>query len=195
MSSGITVAIPSIPPRAKMLTRALESVAAQRHPADAVSIAYDVDREGAARTRDRAVAAVLTPWTAFLDDDDEFYSTHLQALRMHQETTGADLVYPWFNVIGGTDPFPHWEGVPFEPDPLRQVPITYLIRTDLLREVGGFTGWHDDDTVDEWGNRAGEDYYLMGKLVAAGAKIVHLPQRTWIWHHDSHNTSGRADRW
>jgi hypothetical protein len=28
-----------------------------------------------------------------------------------------------------------------------------------------------------------------------GAKIVHLPEQTWIWRHHSGNTSGREDRW
>lgn len=199
MTFPVSVAVPSIPSRALLLMRALDSVCAQHLPATAIHVAMDHDRLGAAATRDRALAAVDTEWVAFLDDDDEMYPTHLRALAMHQETTGADLVYPWFDVAGGTDPFPHWRGVPWDGANPHQVPVTFLARTAAIRDAGGFSyGWDpsqgEDPGTDPEGNRAGEDWRLMLRLVAAGAVIVHLNQRTWRWHHHDTNTSGLPSR-
>lgn len=196
----ITVAIPSIAPRTKLLTRAMDSITTQRFPAVAVSIAFDTERQGAASTRDRALAGVRTQWVAFLDDDDELNPEHLQALMMHAESTDADLVYPWFDVVGGTDPFPYLEGVAWNNQEPHQVPVTFLARAAAIRDVGGFTyDWDasqgEDPGVDATGNRAGEDYRLILRLAREGAKIEHLNQRTWKWHHDSGNTSGLASRW
>ena len=43
---------------------------------------------------------------------------------------------------------------------------------------------------------AGGAMYLAGTLeLNRRGKIVHAPMRTWLWHHDSKNTSGRPDRW
>lgn len=72
MKPAITVAIPTIPPRRALLRRALRSVQDQTMPAAAISVAVDLDRQGAWVTRQRALNAVQTPWVAFLDDDDEF---------------------------------------------------------------------------------------------------------------------------
>lgn len=196
----ITVAIPGIPPRSWMLARALTSVANQMASPAAISVAIDVNREGAPFTRDRALAAVNTGWVAFLDDDDLLFPQHLSACMMHAEATGADLVYPWFDVLHGTDPFPQFFGTPWDNDHPHQVPVTFLARTDLIRDVGGFShgfdpGMGSDPGVDIQGNRAGEDYQLILRVVASGARIVHLPQRTWQWDHHGGNTSGLPSRW
>lgn len=143
---------------------------------------------------------VNTEYTALLDDDDTLKPEHLSALMMHAETTGADVVYGWFDVVGGTDPFPQWEGLPWDDDRPHQVPITMLARTDLLRDLGGWSyAWDpsqgEDPGVDADGNRAGEDYRLILRAVAAGAKIAHLNQRTWQWFHHGKNTAGLPSRW
>ena len=52
---AITVSIASIPPRgATLLPRAIASVGAQWRSAAAISVAVDVDREGAPPTKQRA---------------------------------------------------------------------------------------------------------------------------------------------
>jgi glycosyltransferase involved in cell wall biosynthesis len=197
MKPGITVVIPSIPPRQKMLTRALRSVSAQRRKADVVVTQIDNDKVGAALNRDRGLAQVETEWVAFLDDDDELYSHHLEFLYDHAIETDADLVYPWFDVgSGGTDPFPQFEGRPWSNENPHQIPITFLVKTEVAKEIGGFSGgWNDTGATDDLGNRAGEDWHFTMKLVEAGHKIVHLNERTWIWHHHASNTSGLPSRW
>ncbi len=50
-----------------------------------------------------------TEWVAFLDDDDYFYPQHLEALANAAQDTGADMVYPWYDVDGGTDDAIDWD--------------------------------------------------------------------------------------
>lgn len=183
----ITVAIPSIPPRQVLLHRALKSVSAQTHPVDGVSIAYDIGKEGAGPTRNRALEGVKTEWTCFIDDDDEMNPEHVEKILRCAIENNADVVYPWFDVIGGVDPFPGHFGKPWDPDNPRIFPITVIGRTELLQQAT-FPRPHDG----EW---AGDDYPFWLEVQALGGKIVHLPERTWKWHHHSRNTSGLPNRW
>lgn len=184
MYPGITVVTPSIPSRALMLSRALRSVALQTLPPAAVSIAVDVNREGAPATRQRALDAVRTEWVAFLDDDDVFKPIHLQHLMEHAIDTGADFVYSWFEVPGGTDPFPetHFTN-PFNPDDPIETTVTTLVRTGLAQSVGF-------KALDRGEINTGEDRYFTLGCMEAGARISHLVERTWFWFHHSGNTSG-----
>lgn len=193
MTPGITVAIPSIPPRTLQLRRAVASVLDQILPASALSIALDHHREGAAATRQRALGGVRTEWVAFLDDDDEFLPQHLQRCLEHATETDADYVFPWFTIPQqpGWDPLNGF-GHPFDPASPRQTTITTLVRTELAQSVG-FLHPPEGDLVG--GNVWGEDYQFTVGCVRAGAKIVPLHERTWLWHHHGHNTSGRPDRW
>lgn len=189
---GVTAVIPSIPPRAGThLHRALDSVLQQDRPVDAISVRIDHERVGAARNRTRAASGVNTRWMAFLDDDDEWNTDHIRLLMEHAEATGADLVYPWFTVPEGWDPWPEREGQPFDEALLRHqnyIPITVLVRSELVWEVGGFTPkGPPENPCDDWGTWA--------KMIEAGASFSHLNRRTWIWHWHGQNTSGRGDRW
>lgn len=193
MRPGVTAVIPSIPPRAAdgKLGRALASVLAQTRPVDGISVSVDHRRRGSAANRTRALSGVGTHWAALLDDDDEWNPDHVSRLMCHAELTGADVVYPWFNVSGGFDPWPVREGAPFDEGVLRQynyIPITVLVRTELLWDAGGFTAKGPaDNPCDDWGT--------WDRLIGAGAKFSHLPHRTWTWHWHPGNTSGRTDRW
>jgi glycosyltransferase involved in cell wall biosynthesis len=194
MRPGVTAVIPSIPPRVgKQLHRAVDSVLQQERPVDAISISIDHHRRGSAANRSRALSGVGTEWTALLDDDDEWQPDHIRLLMEHAEQTGADLVYPWFTVPEGWDPWPEREGQPFDEVLLRTmnyIPITVLVRTDLLWSAGGFTvkdPTNLDSLCDDWGT--------WEKLLASGAKFSHLNRRTWIWHWHGGNTSGRSTAW
>jgi glycosyltransferase involved in cell wall biosynthesis len=188
VTSDISVIIPTVTPRRELLARALASVGRQTLQPDTVHISDDVDRIGGARNRQRALDRVTTYLTAPLDDDDEFLPHHLEVLADEMERTGADLIFGWFHVIGGTDPFPWAEGKPWDDQEPHQVPVTWLAETEVIRSVGGFAGEWDvtqaeDPGIDAAGNRAGEDYRLILRLINAGAKIVHLNNRTWNWYH------------
>lgn len=191
----ITVAIPTIPPRTKLLRRAVGSVTRQTLPAAGISIAADLTGAGAGATRNRAWRGATTPWVAFLDDDDELLPHHLEALAAHQADTGADMVYSWFEIIGGSDPFPdgHFTD-PWDPANPRQTTITFLVRRECLEALGGFFEVGEGAADDGLGNRAGEDYDLVLRLNDR-YRISHLAERTWRWHHHDSNTSGLAERW
>lgn len=193
---GITVVIPRIPVRLENYASAISSVIEQTLQPYAVIETMDDEKRGAAVNRDSGLFQVETTWTAFLDDDDFFYPTHLEDLHGFALETGADLVFPWFDVYGGTDPFPEFEGKPWDNDKPHQVPITHLVRTEAAWDVGGFCGdWIDRTDFDAHGNRIGEDYNYILKLVRAGYKIEHLNKRTWGWNHWGGNTSGKPERW
>lgn len=208
----VTVVIPTIPPRGDQLSRALRTVSAQRvQPADVI-VEYDHGKTGAAATRNRAIKKVQTKWVAFLDDDDEFYSAHLQWLLEIAEDENADLVYPWFDLVGGQDPLAvplngelvNPLGVPFGEEQKQYIlnvgnfiPVTHLCRTELVRDVGGFP----IPGSEEWPHETNEDWGFLQNMLKQDAKFVHLPERTWIWNwwHQTNgvvgNTSGSPKRW
>lgn len=181
----ITVVMPSIPSRGVRRNAALASIASQTLYPAAVSIAIDVNREGAPATRDRALRGAQTPWVAFLDDDDAFMPQHLEHLFEHAMETGADFVYSWFQVVGGRDPFPpgHYLN-PFDPEHPIETTITTLMRADLAKDIGFKSLDRGEDT------NTGEDYRMVLECVKRGAVISHLVERTWWWSHHGGNTSG-----
>jgi len=195
MKPGITVAIPTIPPRAHLLQRAVASVLAQTHPAAGLAIAIDYAKQGAGGTRQRALDMVDTQWVAFLDDDDEFMPTHLETLWNAAHAHSADYVYAWYETVPfGCDPFPaspHYLD-PWDPTRPRQTTVTTLVRTELAKEVGFANFTETGELID--GQRWGEDYAFTLGCNEKG-KIHHVVAKTWYWHHDSGNTSGRSDRW
>lgn len=188
MSSGITVVVTTVAPRRAMLREAIRSIADQTLPPDMIVVQDDERREGAPINRERGTNKVTTGLVAYLDDDDRFLPHHLEVLAAELERTGADLVYPWFTVEGGTDPFPMFFDQPWDNAAPHQIPVTFLARVDAIRAAEGWAaGWDpemaEDPGTDEYGNRAGEDWMLTLRLVANDAKIVHLPDRSWIWRH------------
>jgi len=194
----VTVCIPSIAPRARMLTRALASVTAQARAANGVSVVIDHDRRGAAVVRNEAWRNASSEFVAFLDDDDELLTNHLEHLLAVQADTGADVVYPWHRIIGPDGrtkaDLLGAQGVPFEPSELdvrNFIPVTLLVRRDLLAEVGGFPL----PGSPEWPHQDCEDWACWRRLRDAGGVFVHTPEITWLWHHHGANTSGRGDRW
>jgi hypothetical protein len=188
-----------------MLARALESVHQQTLLPDAVIVAVDNDRKGAAPTRNRALQQARTDWVAFLDSDDLFLPRHLDLLLRHALKTEADFVYSWFKVLrqypdGTTEvleddpifPVSHYLD-PFDPTEPIETTITTLVRTELAQSVG----MHE---LDRGGANSGEDAGFTLGCVAAGANIQHLVRKTWLWcHHvlpsgQLGNTSGLPGR-
>jgi glycosyltransferase involved in cell wall biosynthesis len=190
----ITVVIPSIPPRTTLLNRALASVKAQTALPYEVVVEVDHHRTGAAATRHRGLERVTTPWVAFLDDDDEFLPNHLNDLWTTVLKTGADMVYSWYRVVGGSDPRPQEKDLPWDAENPRQTTITTLVKTGLALEVGGFLPDGEDDLVSPDRHYAGEDWRFTERINRAGV-IYHHCSVTWLWHHHGANTSGLPRRW
>ncbi len=184
----ITVVIPSIPTRGKLLRRALASVVSQTLSPAAVSVAVDVGREGSAATRNRALAAVQTEWCAFLDDDDQLLPQHLERLAACAGQASADVVYPCPVVEGRPMPWLQF-GMPFDAAELRRanyIPVTVLARTELVKAAGGFQ-CPPGSIYDDHG--------CWLAMLDRGARFVHLPERTWIWNWHPGQTEGQPDRW
>lgn len=188
MSSDITVCIPTISPRNGLLLRALASVAAQTLPADAVAIANDADHDGVWVTRSRAFRMVQTGWIASLDDDDTFHPTHLEDLAACAAETDADYVFSYFETDPpGRDMLGHF-GKPFDPAHPHLTTSTVLIRTDLAVQI------KLGPPPSEW-RVVQDDWMLVIGAVALGAKIMHLPKRTWTYHLHGKHTSGQPHLW
>ena len=175
--------MPSIPPRALMRDRAMGSVWQQTYPVSQLSLSMDHEKAGAAANRQRALEGIATDYVAFLDDDDAFLPMHVEKLVRFAQDTRADYVFSWFTVIGGADPFPQHFGKKYDVNAPHHTTMTVMVRTELAKSVG----FHEAPGGEDWA-------FTLG-CIKAGAVIEHLPERTWLYHHGAHNTSGRADRW
>lgn len=193
-SGDVTALIPTIPPRAEMLTRALESVHAQTRQPDHVQIEIDEEGLGPAAVRNRGMEHLTTEWVAFLDDDDEWLPWHLERCLQAAQESGADLVYPLYTGIN-TGLFTRLLNRPFD-EILEQhlltqgnfIPVTVMARTAAIREVGGFSPHPSAGPFDH----PCEDWCLWTKLLRAGYKFHHLPLVTWRWNGHGAHTSGHS---
>jgi len=206
MKLTVTVVVPTITGREKLLKRALRSVERQRRQPDALLVEHDVDRVGVAHMRNRALSKVDTDAVAWLDDDDELLPNHLKALMsILERRVSVDLVYPVPRMIGGDDPTAtslhgRWVrpwGIPFGDEQARHlrrygnfIPMTHVVKTDVVRKAGGFP----IPGTPEWPRHNVEDWGYLIRLLDAGCRIHHLDITTWLWHvHDSH-TGGEPVR-
>lgn len=207
MLPGIGVVIPTHPPRMRngMLPRAVESVGHQTALPQNLLVEIDTDGAGAAATRTAGVRKNDRAWTAFLDSDDWWYPEHLATLVQAQLGTGADYLYSYFSVYDAyealdpaADPLGTF-GKVFDPAAPLQTTITILVRTQLAQDLGFIAqpadrllpgcaiGRPDRASVPM---RYGEDYDFTVRAIAAGARIVHVPQRTWAWRIHPGNSAG-----
>jgi len=204
----VCVAVPTIPGRETDLERAVKSVHAQTRPPDQLLVERDSLRTGAAASRNRLLDRVETDLIAWLDDDDLLLPMHLRyCMRLFERQLGSlekapDLVYPIPRVIGRDPTATTYQGHVVGPWKLRFgpeqeahlrrngsfIPMTHLVRTDLVRAVGGFSEGY---MVDEGRRYRGEDEDYLIKLLDAGAVFEHLPRKTWVWNaHPATSTAG-----
>lgn len=204
--------IPTIPPRERLLQRALKSVDAAAKvfytafPSLNVHVitALDAGHAGSAATRNKALGTVETEWVAWLDDDDAFLPHHLVTLYTEAMATGADIVYslPYVMDTQGRK-IPRqadWGGGPtFDPELLRRkahIQTTSLMRTESALAVGGFAF-----IADETG-AVNDDHGIYLALLESGAQFAHVHEETFVWQHHGYgtpgvsgNTSGQGSRW
>ena len=173
-----------------MLTRAINSVAAQTLEAASLSIAIDEEKIGAWHIWQRALDGASTRWVAFLDDDDEMLPHHLETLCAAQEATGAHVIVSWYEVMYGVDPAPLGRFCQF-PDqpalattPFHSFGITCLVDRQFVVE-------HDVRFRERTlGVTPAEDAMFWREMADKGARFHQLPDITWRYYHGGHNTSG-----
>jgi hypothetical protein len=192
-TAPVTIVIPTHPARGAaldpgtLLGQAVASVRAQTlQPAGGLSLACDLNGEGAAKTRQRALDAVETPWLSYLDSDDLWYPHHLETHWRLLQDSSADVAYSWFD---GNTPFPEstHRGIPFDPVHPHHITMTLTVRTDLAK-AAGFGNMPLDP---EW---AGEDWIHLLRLCELGAKFVGTGDLTWHYRVHGANTSGHPYR-
>lgn len=188
-SVDVTAAIAAIPPRAdNLLQEAVRSVQAQTVQLHGgISVALDANKEGAARTRQRALNAVETEWVAFLDDDDLWYPHHIETLLRLQKETDADFLYSWFD---GNNPFPMHRGRQFNKDEPHHTTMNVMVRTAIAKQVGFVLP--DGPLHQDW---MGEDWLFVLGCANSGAKFAGTPEITWHYRCHNNNTSGLPTRW
>lgn len=174
----------------------------QTHAAEAVLVQVDWEGVGPAVTRNFLLERVETEWVAFLDDDDVLKPVHLDRLLRHAQRTGADLVYPQYGAlpneargVQGVDVdalvISPWDATASERLRVSNfIPVTVLVRTSVVREVGGFPEPGDPDAL----GRSNEDWALWLRLLRLGAQFAHLPERTWIWRDHAGRCGGLSWR-
>lgn len=201
----VAVCIPTIPGRELELMRAELSVMSQTRQPDQVLTELDTERTGAAATRNRLLERVETDVIAWLDDDDWLKNSHLKACMrvLEQSPFQPALVYPAPHMVNGRDPtavtyqgrFPvvPW-GLRFTSEMashIRQVgsfiPMTHLVRTDVVREIGGFP---EGRTLDS-GRYQGEDERYLIEILNRGYGFEHFDGRTWYWNVNPKSTAGK----
>lgn len=203
MQPGVSVVIPVHGSRVHngLLGRAVRSVFGQTRPPESIIIENDTGRAGAAATRTAGLMKVVTRWTAFLDSDDVLLPQHIATLMEGARAHQADYVYAWYEckrydgqkpVGTWQDPLPHF-GKPFDPARPTQTTITILVRTELAQSIG-FTPMPSAMFRKPGRHVAGEDYWFTLRAVEAGAKIVHVPARTWHYVLHPGNTSGMTTK-
>jgi len=198
--ADITVVTPSIPPRAcpgGLLDQAIISVRDQAlQPTGGHVVVLDVDKAGAAVTRQRALDTVRTKWVAFLDDDDFFYPNHLALL--YDMVTGVDGVYAysWFD---GNNPFPAHRGRGMDIDNPHHTTMTVLVRTDIAQTAGFLQP--DGPLHQEW---SGEDWQFELRCLdeikrrwpdRPNDRVIGTSTVTWHYRVHGGNTSGLPSRW
>ena len=179
----ISVITASIPSRSAMLAECLASVAAQTLPPLEHLVGIDHARWGSSAVRNALLAGARGDWIAVLDDDDIAWPQHLEKLAAKADE--ADIVYSFCEVTGK-----QWNpNACFDPERLRSnnyIPVTSLIRTDVLRSLNG---WRDSQDCDN----GLEDWDLWLRALNAGARFACLDEVTWTYRFHGGNKSVRGE--
>lgn len=171
----VSVITPSLPTRVRMLTECVASVVAQTVQPLEHLISVDYARRGPSATRNTLLAAANGEWIATLDDDDLLHENYLERLT----AADGDIIYGYSKVTGKSYNF----NAAFDPERLRHtsyIPVTALMRTDLLRELGG---WRDPADCPS----GFEDWDLFRRALDAGATFTCVPEVVWTYRFHSGN--------
>nr|AIM48025.1 glycosyl transferase, group 2 family protein [Xanthomonas citri pv. punicae] len=144
-------------------------------------------RSGIAATTNAALASARGRWVTFLDHDDVLDRNALAAVVDCHIKTGSAVVYTDHDMLGEDgrlrNPYfkPDWNYDLF----LAQMYLGHLVsfEHDLIKRVG-LTRSECDGS---------QDYDLVLRCVAAGAKVGHVPRVLYHWRMHAGSTAANAD--
>lgn len=141
---------------------------------------------GIAAATNAALEQASGRWVSFLDHDDLLDENALAALVTCHVQSGADVVYTDHDVLGEDGRLRHPY---FKPDWnhdlfLSQMYLGHLISFDaaMVRQLGGLRSDCDGS----------QDYDLVLRCVAAGARVAHVPRVLYHWRAHSGSTAANA---
>ena len=196
MTPRFSVVIPTYN-RAKLISRALESVRRQLHPPDEIIVVDDGSDDntrqiveacgakvcyiyqpnaGASSARNRGVAEARSEWIAFLDSDDQWSREYLKHMARAIEATGGEA---WFYfsdarfLSAGTETA-YWEEIQFSAaSPFQLIPdARQLVLRELQPMLLPFSVFNREKYREKGGLwehlKSAEDTHLFMKLGLAG---------------------------
>lgn len=150
-------------------------------------ISRSTTRQGIAATTNAAISLARGRWITFVDHDDLLEPGALAAVVACHLESAADVVYTDHDVLGEDGRLRHPY---FKPDWnldlfLSQMYIGHLVSFDanLVRGMGGLRSDCDGS----------QDYDLVLRCVAAGAKVAHVPHVLYHWRAHAGSTAANAD--
>ncbi|MEH3099888.1 glycosyltransferase family 2 protein [Sphingomonas adhaesiva] len=178
---------------------------AERHAAqDARVRVLDGPQTGLAAVRNASLSAARGRWAAILDSDDLLHPAHVARLVAAAERTGATLVSAnmvSFNVDEGLTRTALFADAP-EWRQERDIDLLAFVRSNGVAAGGVSTGYLKPlfalDFLRAHGLeydlrlRIGEDYDLVARALAKGARYVFLPRPTYFYRRHAASTSHRT---
>ncbi len=176
--TDVTVITATIEGREAMLQECKDSVRAQTVQPKRHMIYKDTHRRGIRWSMNVLWPQVKTPWLQWLADDDLLLPHHLETVIPFTED--YDIIHTHCAVTGREGFLPNHPG--HEVD--YWLPATALIRTSLVKELGGWS-------MTDWP----EDHHFWLKARDAGARFHMVPTVTWTYRfHGSNLTFARNPR-
>lgn len=173
----VSVIIPTLKSREKMLQRALNSVYNQTY--EPIQILVQIDGKNVQDARNRAAAKAKGKYIAFLDDDDEFYPDKLmEQIDYMEKNKDVGLTITWadderFGLYHQYQPKEWWSFDELISGFNITCTSTFVIRKDMFDKIGKM----DDTLLDS------HEYDLA--IRAAMVSKVYCIQKSLTLFHDS----------
>ncbi len=178
---------------------------AERHAAEDPRVrVLDGPQAGLAGVRNVSLSAARGRWAAILDSDDLLHPAHVERLVAAAQRTGAELVSAnmvCFSVEDGLTQSALFAGTP-EWQQEREIDLPAFVRSNGVAADGVTTGYLKPlFTLDflraheleyDLRLRIGEDYDLVARALAKGARYVFLPRPTYFYRRHAASTSHRT---
>ena len=162
------------------------------HPQHRVALLHNQRQLGVGATRNAGLAEVRGRFVALLDHDDLWLPDHIAAAQQLLDSEAIDAVFSTVRMVSeaGAQTVGEWgpTAQDLEQFPGRLLsrnfitPSSVVIRTDLLRQLGGF------------GHAAVcEDYQLWMRAIMSGAQFRHSEKITCLYRRHGENVTANLD--